>query len=829
MKIGSREDFIQRFLIGIIVVTILFSLIIFFRFNTLYTNLENKQKASIVAALDFQKKQIEQKFENITADLIYLSKNQSLQKVIEFNNGIYFNQSKLDLINFMELKQSYDQVRYIDKTGQEILRANLKDNIVLFTSDNELQNKAERYYVKDALQLPKNSIYISKFDLNKERGKIEVPHKPVIRFSIPMYQKGTLKGIVVVNYLGKDLIELLKEYNQRTNSNMALLNSSGYYLYSKNHSLEWGFMFNDKKSDTFVKKNYRLWDQMLSSKDGTILEDETSIYTFSRINPYKLLKTKTDSQIYDIPENIIKTKNWYIINYIPKQMIKNQVITLIKKNKIMLLSIYFLIIVILYYSTRYKIKLEIAQEKVNISHKIFENTSEGMIVTDKENNIIMVNNAFEQITGYTQKEVIGKNPRLFKSELTEESVYKEMWGKLTLQNHNQWDGDIWNTRKSGEIFPVSMKLNAIVNKEGDIINYISIFNDITKRKEEEQKLQSALFNEEMARLELEKAQNQMVESEKMAALGQLIAGIAHEINTPIGAINSSAENIEHSLNDIFTKFYETINTIKDQELVEQFVYIVTKPKNEQKLSFKEKREKKKEIEKVLKEENIENSRKVADIILSSGFSDNINPILPLAKLSNSKDIFDVINKVNIVMSNSSNIELAVKKISKIIFALKNYARNDQSGEKTAIKLEDSIEDVLTIHHNALKQGIEINKDYEDLSPIYCFPDQLGQVWTNLIQNAIHAMDHKGLLTIKIYNENNKQVVKITDTGAGIPENIQQEIFKPLFTTKPQGEGTGLGLDLVRRIIETHGGTINLESKVGVGTSFIVSLPENQGE
>ncbi len=124
----------------------------------------------------------------------------------------------------------------------------------------------------------------------------------------------------------------------------------------------------------------------------------------------------------------------------------------------------------------------------------------------------------------------------------------------------------------------------------------------------------------------------------------------------------------------------------------------------------------------------------------------------------------------------------------------------------------------------MKKGVEIIKIYDDIPKILCFPGELNQVWTNLISNAAYAMDYKGILEIKLEKLNAMVSVKIKDSGKGIPAEIADKIFDPFFTSKPEGEGTGLGLDIVKKIIDKHNGSINFESKTGEGTEFTVTLP-----
>jgi signal transduction histidine kinase len=116
------------------------------------------------------------------------------------------------------------------------------------------------------------------------------------------------------------------------------------------------------------------------------------------------------------------------------------------------------------------------------------------------------------------------------------------------------------------------------------------------------------------------------------------------------------------------------------------------------------------------------------------------------------------------------------------------------------------------------------RNYEDIPLLNCFPDELNQVWTNLIHNALQAMNHEGTLTIGIRQENGHAVVSVGDSGCGIPEEIRGKIFDVFFTTKPAGVGSGLGLDIVKKIIDKHHGRIELQSEVGVGTTFTVMLP-----
>ena len=143
---------------------------------------------------------------------------------------------------------------------------------------------------------------------------------------------------------------------------------------------------------------------------------------------------------------------------------------------------------------------------------------------------------------------------------------------------------------------------------------------------------------------------------------------------------------------------------------------------------------------------------------------------------------------------------------------------------TEAMLQEGLETTLTIYQHQIRQGTELVCRYAEMPPLRCLPDELNQVWTNLIHNALQAMNNAGTLTVDLKRVGDEAVVSIGDTGSGIPEEIRGRIFEAFFTTKPMGEGSGLGLDIVKKIVDKHKGRIDVQSEVGVGSTFTVYLP-----
>jgi signal transduction histidine kinase len=324
--------------------------------------------------------------------------------------------------------------------------------------------------------------------------------------------------------------------------------------------------------------------------------------------------------------------------------------------------------------------------------------------------------------------------------------------------------------------------------------------------------------------QLKSTQEQLIQSEKMAALGQLVAGIAHEINTPLGAIRSSVENIADFLKENLLHFPDFLHSLIP-EYRQHFLEILQRSSRQTtSLSSKEKRQLKRALIQELESEKISNADTIADSLVDLGIYDRVENLLPLMQDKNGYQILEKAYQVASIQKSADTIRTATEKAAKIVFALKNYARYDHTGEKVRSQITEGIETVLTLYNNQLKHGIEVTRNYQsNLPSLLCYPDELNQVWTNLIHNAIQAMDYKGHLMISVNHQADSLLVTITDNGKGIPSEVISRIFEPFFTTKPPGEGSGLGLDIVKNIIQKHNGKIFVESIPGK-TTFTVSLP-----
>jgi signal transduction histidine kinase len=279
--------------------------------------------------------------------------------------------------------------------------------------------------------------------------------------------------------------------------------------------------------------------------------------------------------------------------------------------------------------------------------------------------------------------------------------------------------------------------------------------------DQKEELQSALEN-------LKLTQSQLVQSEKMASIGQLVAGIAHEINNPVTFINAGVDSLRTNLDEV-------------RQVLD--IYHRITPENS--------REKLKEI----------------------------------AVLKERIDYKQAIREINTLIDSIQN---GTERTTQIVNGLRTFSRLDEDVLKFA-DIHEGIDSTLILLRNKYKNKVEIIREYADLPMLECYPGQLNQVFMNILSNAIDAIEGQGTITITTSKANDFVRISIRDTGKGIPEHLRAKIFDPFFTTKEVGEGTGLGLSISHGIIEKHKGSIKVKSHIGEGSEFVISLPAKQGK
>lgn len=400
-------------------------------------------------------------------------------------------------------------------------------------------------------------------------------------------------------------------------------------------------------------------------------------------------------------------------------------------------------------------------------------TDNGVVITDRKGLTEWVNEGFTRITGYDIEHMRGQKPgAILQGNLTDSHTVDNI--SQALQANKSFAGEIINYHKNGQHYWISLSINPIFDDNGKLTQFVAIQKDISQRKQAEAKLHDRTQELENTLKELRQTQLQMIQSEKMSSLGQMVAGIAHEINNPVNFIHGNLAPTQEYISDLLKliELYQKYFPETPEEIVEEIEFID--------LDFL-----KSDLPKILE-----------------------------------------------------SMRLGTKRIREIVLSLRNFSRLDEAEFKRVDIHEGIDSTLLILQNRLNNNQIEIIKEYTQLPLVECYPGQLNQVFMNILTNAIESLEesikshkeyHKKAkmpqVCITTELKDDWLQVKIADNGKGITEEIKDKIFDPFFSNKPVGKGTGLGLSISYQIIiDQHGGSLYCESLPEEQTTFVIEVP-----
>jgi PAS domain S-box-containing protein len=474
---------------------------------------------------------------------------------------------------------------------------------------------------------------------------------------------------------------------------------------------------------------------------------------------------------------------------------------------------------------------------------VTESAIDAIISADHTGVIVSWNKAATRILGYSEEEAIGQRLELIIPERFHEA-HRNGMERVTATGEGRVIGstvELFACKKSGEEVPIELSLSTWTVREDRY--FTGIIRDIGERKQAEEMLRKSERALREKTLELRKKnevleaalnrlnemQNQLIMQEKMASLGKLSAGMAHELNNPAAAAQRSAAQLEATLSRLQDAQEKMGELEFDEKQIERLMALdrlaqerARKPVVLDAVTCSDREA---AFEEWLDRKGIETAWELVPALVSLGCDQD--DLRGLAETF-TKDQFPVVlgwlSSKHATYALVAEIGLGTSRITEIVKALKTYTYMDQAPVQT-VDLREGLDNTLIILQSKLRAGITVRREYaDDLPAIQAYGSELNQVWTNIIDNAIDAMGGQGTLIVRARRDGSWVVVEIEDNGPGIPEELQSTIFDPFVTTKPPGEGTGLGLNISRNlVVQKHRGEISLSSEPG-RTRFDVRLP-----
>jgi len=411
-------------------------------------------------------------------------------------------------------------------------------------------------------------------------------------------------------------------------------------------------------------------------------------------------------------------------------------------------------------------KRKSADEEINKLLSAVEVSPVSVMITDVNGAIQYVNPKFELLTNYSSSEVLGKNPRFLKSELYDDDYYASLWS--TILNGEEWHGELYNKKKDGTFYWSNCHISSVKDEHDEIKYFISVQEDVTDKK----RLIAAIKekNDELEEIieELNLSKMQVIQSEKLAGIGQLAAGIAHEINNPLSFVVNNFKWLGDSVDEMISILSECLKEFSGcDDIIEQ---------------------------KIIKRK---------------------------------EEMDSITSEIKEILSDS---DIGLMRVVTIIKALRIFSTIDQFEDYQYYDFNLNLENTLLLMKGEIGV-IEVQKEFKDIPFIKVVAKEMNQVSLNLLKNALYAIKEKyedlseGRVILKTYVDEESMYFEIVDNGSGIEEEIQNRIFEPFFTTKPVGTGPGLGLSIVHDVVEKrHHGSISCSSEIGGGTMFSVAIP-----
>jgi PAS domain S-box-containing protein len=779
----------------------------------------------------------------LRGDALYLAEEASLHRWLDSGDPAARAHLSADLLAFARHRGLYDQIRFIDEHGREIVRVNWNNGQPREAPAAELQDKSGRYYVEKTLALDEGELYISPFDLNIENNVIEQPIKPMIRLGTPVFDhEGRKRGLIMLNYLGQRLLDHLLDIRSQNDSGLWLLNEEGYWLLGPSPEMEWGFMYPERKTRRFDIEYGDAWRSMLAESKSQQLMGEEGLFTYVRIEPAASLASAMGER-------------WILVTFVPAAMFSAK---MAGHSHGLLIAFVILALVLAIVSgviTQKDMLRRQGEDKVRESESRFrsllDSAPDAIVIVDNNGCINLINSQTENWFGYSRDELLGQPiERLVPERFRKQHINdREGYVSRPLARPMGTETVLYGLRKDGSEFPVEISLSPLQTKYGLLVT--SIVRDISARKEAEQ------------------AQHQ-VEARYQELINNLPIGVYRntpgnngtflEVNPTMVEMfeaKSNEELLAHCVSDLYCtpadrqSFNDKImrrGRVTAEELrlktlggreFDAAITAVMKTDAAGNVYFdgivediSERKKSERQIQQLndslrARSKDLETINQELEAFSYSVSHDLRTPLRAMDGFSSKllQDYADILDDKG--RDRLNRVRAAAQRMAALIDDLLKLSRVS----RTEIKLESV--DLTKLANDIMGELGE--GDPQRQVQFFVEPELVAQgdarllqlVMANLLENAWKFTGQRDVARIEMggRDESGEVTYFVRDNGAGFDMSYAEKLFGAFQRLHDSNEfpGTGIGLATVQRVIHKHGGRIWADSAVDQGATFYFSL------
>ncbi|SDH86839.1 PAS domain S-box protein [Nitrosomonas sp. Nm132] len=841
-------QFIQYFLCLCIPLILLLAIVLWILFRTQEDAAMEIMQANERLSIQLGERTIEAKLGMLRNDALYLAELSSLQQWLDTGDSAAQSHLAADFLAFAQHRQLYDQVRFLDEHGEEMVRVDLNEDQPMVMTTERLQNRSERYYVQNTLALDEKTVLISPFDLSVEQGVIKQPVKPIIRLSTPVFDsKNQKRGLIVLNYQGKRLLNHLREISEQSLGNLWLLNEKGYWLLGPRPEAEWGFMHPDRQTLRFDHEfGEEVWLSILYDSQVGQWMHEKGLFTYIKVNPAE-------------SSNSRGSEHWILVSQISPSILAASTAENIRNLSFAFIALTLLLLLLSGVIAYYAVRRRQAEKRVQASEaqfrRLLESAPEAIVIVDQNGCIALINAQTEKWFGYSRNELLGQPadqlvPERFRKE---HPVAWEQYVAESIAQPKRAGSELYGKRKGGGEFPIEISSSPFETDQGPLV--ISIIRDISARKqaEEARRRVETRYHELISNLPIGVFVNQPDTYGRFLEVNQAMVSIFE------------AESVEQLLTHRFSESYcdladrkAFINKVTSQGYAKSEELLLRTLKGREFYAALTVAMRKDEAGEVYfdgviedisaRKENERQIQRLNDSLRArSKELETINHELEAFSYSVSHDLRAPLRAMDgfsrALLDEYADrlddkgrdrlhrIRAAAQRMAELIDDLLNLSRVSRTELKwEVVSLTQIANKVLdTLRQEAPERAVQCLVQPD----LFAHGDTklLRIMMDNLLGNAWKFTAHRQEAFIEVGCKVNEErvIYFVRDNGAGFDMTYADKLFGVFQRLHDANEfpGTGIGLATVQRVIHKHGGHVWAESTINQGATFYFTLEERK--